>query len=104
MSKDDHDFNPNSVDATLAKILANQDNAVSVQRAAMAVLQTELREHRAETRACFEKMSEKVGHIEKWRDNIRAKLAVASAGVSLLAAVFAEWAKTKFGGGGGHGP
>ena len=100
MSQDEHEFNPKSINATLATILANQENAVSTQRNAMNVLSAELRAHREETRAGFDRMGTKVGTLEQWRDNIKAKLAVVSAGVSLACAVGLKWIEAKFG---GHG-
>jgi hypothetical protein len=62
-------FHPNSLDATLARILANQDEA---NRKADAIL------------AQVVKTNGRVSVLETWREVITGKMALVSAGVAVV--------------------
>jgi hypothetical protein len=69
-------FHPNSLDATLARILANQDEA---NRKADAILTQVV------------KTNGRVTNLETWREVITGKMAIISAGVA-CAVSFSIWA------------
>lgn len=78
-------YNPNSHDAVLGKILTKLEG-----------VETSLDQHRVETRAGFERMGSRVGSLERFCDNLRGKIFVASSVVSVFFAALFEWFKSKF--------
>ena len=94
MSGDQYD--PNSHDAVFSRILANQEEAARQARITSENLEIQIREHRAETASCFEKLTEDVSSLKQFRANLKGKVAVISGGIALFGSAIAEWLKDKF--------
>ena len=88
-------FDPNSHDATFARILANQEEAARQARISAENLEIQIREHRAETQHCFEAIGHRVGRLESFRDTLKGKLAVVAAVGGSLAAGVVEFFSRK---------
>ena len=91
-------YDPQSHDAVLSRILTNQEHMAETLRITSENTEVQIREHRAETRQCFESLNERVGSLDKFRANLKGKVAVISSGVGLAAAGAAEYLKSKFSG------
>ena len=83
------DFNPRSTDAMFAQILANQKSD-----------RDDRDEFRKEIRETLDAHNKRVGSLERWRDNIRGRLAIVSAAIALLATGAMDWVKAHFSSGG----
>ncbi len=81
MSSDEKGFNPNSHDATFARVLARMDEQ---DRKLDSIL------------SHVQKTNGRVTALELWREVLKAKVAVISAGISALVA-FSVWALDHFG-------
>ena len=88
-------YEPQSHDAVLSRILANQENAAEKQRASIEFLAEQIKEMRAETRAGFDRMGNRVTSLELFRSNLKGKVAVVSAGVGLGVSVLGDWIRDK---------
>lgn len=76
MSDRPNEFRPNSLDATLSRILANQDEA---SRKSDAILEQVM------------KTNGRVTRLETWREVIAGKMGLISAGVAAIVS-FGAWA------------
>ncbi len=92
-------YDPQSHDAVLSRILANQENAAEQARIAAENMEIQMRELRHETRSGFAEVSNRVGALELFRANLKGKVAAISSVVGLLAAAIGEWIKAHIGGG-----
>ena len=75
MSERPNEFHPNSIDATLSRILANQDEA---NRKSDAILEQVM------------KTNGRVTTLETWREVITGKIGLISAGVAAIVS-FGAW-------------
>ncbi len=99
----DRQYDPQSHDAVLSRILANQENMAETLRVNGENLEIQIREHRAETSHGFATINERVGVLERFRANLRGKVAVVSGGIGLATTGLFEWAKNHFTSGNGSG-
>ena len=74
MSERPEDFHPHSIDSTLSRILANQDECGRKQD---AILEQVI------------KTNGRVTRLETWREVIAGKMAIVSSGVAAIVSVFA---------------
>lgn len=96
MSQDD--FNPRSMDAQLATIIAKQDAAAASAKEFRTSIMAEMAEMRAENA----KQAERIGSLERFRSDLRAKVAAIAFVVGVFGALAKEWVASHFSGGGGH--
>ena len=88
-------YEPQSHDAVLSRILANQENDAEKQRRVAEFMLEQMRELRAETKAGFEGMGNRVTSLELFRSNLKGKVAIVSAGIALGAHFLGDWVRDK---------